>query len=116
MTPYSNQKMKKYKFLLWNRDETFIYENFKSIFVLESIWNKVGRLFGDLFNFGFNLELRFFKADSKTMLGFDTLFKSENEKSFCVENFKYGNFKTIFVPDGVMRGRSFIQFAYLTLN
>ena len=77
---------------------------------------EVGRLFGDLFNFGFNLELRFFKADSKIMLGFDTIFKSENEKSFCVENFKYGNFKTIFVPDGVMRGRSFIQFAYLTLN
>ena len=35
MTPYSNQKMKN-KFLLLNRDETFKYENFKTIFVPES--------------------------------------------------------------------------------
>ena len=33
------------------------------------------------------------------MRGNDTIFKSENEKSFCVENFKYENFKTIFVPE-----------------
>ena len=53
---------------------------------------EVGRLFGDLFNLVFNIELRFFKADSKTMRGFDTIF--ESEKSICVENFKI-----IFVPE-----------------
>ena len=55
------------QFLLTNQDET----------------KEVGHLFGDLFNFVFNLELRFFKAD-KNICGNDTIFKSENEKSILV--------------------------------
>ena len=56
------------QFLFTNQDET----------------KEVGRLFGDLFNFGINLELRFFKAYEKCKVMTPYLFKSENEKSIFV--------------------------------